>query len=187
MVASPLTLTLQDFLEQPETHPASEFWGGQIFPKPMPQGEHSRLQFKLCAAINQVAEGEQVACAFPELRCIFAGHAIVPDIAVFRWVKIPRTPTGRVANRFELPPDWVIEILSPDQNQTQVLEKLLLCIANGSELGWLIDPDQESILVVLPEQRVQILRSEAILPILTGINLTLTVQTVFAWLGLGTP
>jgi len=28
-------------------------------------------------------------------------------------------PSGRVANRFEIHPDWAIEILSPDQSQTK--------------------------------------------------------------------
>jgi Uma2 family endonuclease len=182
MVASSPSLTLTEFLQQPETQPASEFWGGNIVQKPMPQGEHSRLQYKLCAEINQAGEPGQIAMAFPELRCTFAGNALVPDISVFRWSRIPRQPSGRIANRFETYPDWVIEILSPDQSQTQVLEKLLFCISAGSELGWLIDPDQESLLVVLPGQQVQILRHQASLPVLSGVELPLTVLELFGWL-----
>ena len=40
------TLTLEEFLSLPETKPASEFINGQVIQKPMPQGEHSRLQGK---------------------------------------------------------------------------------------------------------------------------------------------
>lgn len=76
------------------------------------------------------------------------------------------------------------EILSPDQSQTKVLGKLLHCSQPGTELGWLIDPEEESILVVLPEQRVQLLRGTAPLPILNQIGLDLTVEQVFAWLTL---
>jgi len=61
------SLTLEEFLTLPETKPASEFINGEIVQKPMPQGEHSRLQGKLCAVINQVTD--QIAYAFPELRC----------------------------------------------------------------------------------------------------------------------
>jgi Uma2 family endonuclease len=103
---------------------------------------------------------------------------------VFRWERIPQTDTGRIANRFELHPDWAIEILSPSQSSTKVLGKLLHCIQNGTELGWLIDPLEESVLVVLPEQRVQLLTGTAILPVLSGINLSLTVADVFGWLSL---
>ncbi|MGQ9867056.1 MAG: Uma2 family endonuclease [Pseudanabaenaceae cyanobacterium] len=138
-------LSLEAFLAQPETQPASEFWDGQITQKPMPQGEHSQLQIDLCEAINRVAKPAKIAKAFPELRCIFGGKAIVLDIAVFRWQRIPRLSSGRIANRFELPPDWAIEILSPEQKYPQVLRKLLICAEHGTELGWLIDPEEESI------------------------------------------
>jgi Uma2 family endonuclease len=178
-------LTLEEFLKLPETKPASEFINGEIIQKPMPQGEHSSIQVDLCEAINQVAKPQKIAKAFPELRCIFGGEAIVPDIAVFRWERIPFQPSGRVANRFEIHPDWAIEILSPDQSQTKVLGKLLHCSQHGTQLGWLIYPEENSILVVFPGQRVELLAGAAQLPILNGIELELTVEQIFGWLNFG--
>lgn len=178
------SLTLEQFLQRPETKPASEFFQGEVVQKPMPQGEHSTLQGELCDRINQVAKSQQIAYAFPELRCVFGGNAIVPDVAVFRWGRIPRQPSGRVANRFELHPDWAIEILSPEQSQTKVLEKLLYCSEHGTEIGWLIDPEVDSILTVAADQRVQILSGDRLLPILSEISLSLTVEQVFGWLSL---
>jgi Uma2 family endonuclease len=184
MIAVAPSLTLEAFLELPETEPASEFINGEMLQKPMPQGEHSILQGELCETINQVTKPQKIARAFPELRCVFGGDVIVPDVAVFRWERIPLTNTGRVANRFEIPPDWAIEILSPGQSSTRVLGKLLHCIQHGTELGWLLDPLEESVLVVLPEQRVQLLMGETVLPVLNGIDLYLTVGEVFGWLKL---
>lgn len=176
--------TLEAFLQLPETKPASEFINGTIIQKPMPQGEHSLIQTTFCETINQLAKPQKVAVAFPELRCVFGGDTIVPDVAVFRWKRIPRTAAGRIANRFDAPPDWGIEILSPEQSQTKVLGKLLHCSQHGSELGWLVDPEDESILIVFPEQRVQLLQGDSPLPLLSGIDLTLTVNQVFGWLSL---
>jgi Uma2 family endonuclease len=184
MIAVAPSLTLEAFLELPETEPASEFINGEMLQKPMPQGEHSILQGELCETINQVTKPQKIARAFPELRCVFGGNVIVPDVAVFRWERIPLTNTGRIANRFEIPPDWAIEILSPGQSSTRVLGKLLHCIQHGTELGWLLDPLEESVLVVLTEQRVQLLTGEAVLPVLNGIDLSLTVGEVFGWLKL---
>ena len=175
-------LTLEAFLELPETKPAAEFIKGQIIQKPMPQGEHSRLQSKLSAVINQASEARKIAYAFTELRCSFGGDSIIPDIAVFRWDNIPREASGRIANRFFIPPDWAIEILSPDQSITKVLENLLHCSEHGTQLGWLMNPKEESVLLVFPEQRVRLLRGESILPVLAGIDLPLTVAQVFGWL-----
>ncbi len=184
MVATVKNLTLEEFLDRPETKPASEFINGEVSQKPMPQGEHSTLQSELCDRINQVAKAAKLAYAFPELRCTFGGASIVPDVAVFRWGRIPRTDTGRVANRFTLHPDWAIEILSPDQSQTKVLGHLLHCSEHGTEISWLLDPAEASILIVSGEQRVQLLSGDRPLPILSDIPLLLTVEQVFGWLNL---
>lgn len=175
-------LTLEEFLGLPETQPASEFIGGKIFQKVMPPGEHSRLQSKLTSAINNIAEPTQIAYAFPELRCIFGGEVIVPDLSVFLWHRIPRTESGTIANRFELHPDWAIEILSPGQSWTKTLEKLLFCSQQGCELGWLIDPSDEAIGIVNPLQQVSIVRGDRFLTILEGIDLKLTAKEIFDWL-----
>ncbi|MGI0488929.1 Uma2 family endonuclease [Pantanalinema rosaneae CENA516] len=175
-------LTLEKFLDLPETKPASEFIRQKIIQKPMPQGEHSALQGDLCERINQAARPQKIARAFPELRCTFGGQSIVPDVAVFRWARIPVNASGRIENRFFIHPDWAIEILSPDQSQTKVLDHLLHCSEQGTELGWLLDPAEASILIVLPEQRVRLLRGDTVLPVLNGIELALTVEQVFGWL-----
>jgi Uma2 family endonuclease len=124
-------LTLEEFLAQPETEPASEYIDGRIYQKPIPQGEHSILQTRLSKAINQVGEPQQLALALTELRCTFGGRAIVPDISVYEWSRIPRQANGRIANKFEIPPDWVIEILSPDQSPNRVIRKITLCLKQG--------------------------------------------------------
>jgi len=50
-------LTLEEFLQLPETKPASEYIKGQIFQKPMPKSsKHSRLQGRLMRAIDEVVE-----------------------------------------------------------------------------------------------------------------------------------
>ncbi|MGB3199274.1 MAG: Uma2 family endonuclease [Nodosilinea sp.] len=180
-IAAP-RLTLNEFLELPETKPGSEFINGKIIQKPMPQGEHSRLQSKLSTAINAVSEPSQIAYAFPELRCSFGGASIIPDIAVVRWQRIPRQPSGRILNRFPIYPDWSIEILSPEQSQSRVLSNLLHCAQHGTELGWLVDPDEATVLIIWPDQRVQFLEGDATLPVIEGIELSLTVAQLFDWL-----
>lgn len=178
------SITLEEFLKLPETKPASEFINGNITQKPMPQGEHSLLQGQLCEAINRAAKTQKIAMALPELRCTFGGAAVVPDVSVFRWNRIPVESSGKIANRFEIHPDWAIEVLSPDQRQTRVLGNLLHCSQHGTDLGWLLDPEEESILVVFPSQRVQLLKGAVQLPILGGVELELTVEQVFSWLHL---
>ncbi len=173
--------SLESFLSLPETKPACEFINEKTTQKPMPQGKHSRLQVKLSTSINQVVEIPKIAYAFSELRCTFGGASIVPDISVFRWERIPRDNSGQVANRFQIYPDWAIEILSPAQRQNKVLANLLHCIENGTELGWLLNPEDESVLVV-SDRSIQIFKGVDQLPVLNGINLELTAEQIFGWL-----
>ncbi len=178
-------VTLEDFLKLPETVPASELINGYIYQKPMPQGKHSRLQLKLCNAVNQVAEDKQVALAFPELRCTFRGRSIVPDVTVFSWGRIPFDANGEVENVFESHPDWTIEILSPDQNTTKVISNILHCLNSGTQLGWLIDPQERSVFAFLPEQQPLELTGDEQLPVPAFLELELTVAQVFGWLKVG--
>ncbi len=146
-------ITLEDFLALPETKPASEYIDGKIIQKPMPKGKHSIIQGELTIALNSVLKPQKVARAFPELRCTFGGRSTVPDVAVFTWERIPRDDNGEIADSFQAAPDWTIEILSPNQNQTKVTKNILHCLDNGTKLGWLIDPSEKSILVYFPKQQ----------------------------------
>lgn len=178
-------LTLEEFLKLPETKPASEYIDGIIYQKPMPQGKHSRVQTRLSSAINDVGETKKLAVAFTELRCNFGGKSIVPDIAVFEWQRIPLDANGQIANRFDIHPDWIIEILSPEQSANKVIRKITFAIRNGAKLGWLMDCDDESIMVFQPNQFPDIKEKQDILPVLDVLgNWQLTVADVFSCLSL---
>ncbi|MGV2830206.1 Uma2 family endonuclease [Myxosarcina sp. GI1(2024)] len=176
-------LTLEEFLELPETKPASEYIDGKIQQKPMPQGKHSTLQIELASAINQAGKAKKLAYAFTELRCTFVGRSIVPDIAVFEWQNIPLDNNGQIANRFEIAPDWTIEILSPEQSANRVIRKILFCLQNGTKLGYLVDTVDESVTVFQPNQLPEIKEKQDILPVLNVLqNWQLIVEDIFNWL-----
>jgi Uma2 family endonuclease len=176
------SLTLEEFLKLPETKPAKEYINGKIIPKSMPKGRHSRLQSKLCNVINQVTEEAKIAYAFPELRCSFGDRSIVADLVVFEWTRIPFARDGQVPDDFKIPPDWTIEILSPDQNPNKVIGNILYCLEYGSKLGWFIDPNDQSILVFLQGKQPILLQGNQLLPVLESIQLELTATEVFSWL-----
>jgi Uma2 family endonuclease len=180
----PKTLTLKEFLQQPETEPTSEYIDGQIIRKPMPQGKHSIVQGELVPAINGVVKPKRLARAFPELRCTFGGRSTVPDVAVFVWSRIPRDERGEVANLFEIAPNWTIEILSPEQGQTRVTKNILHCLKYGTQMGWLIDPDEQTVFVFRPKQEMEVFDApDAFLPVPEfASELKLMVKDLFAWL-----
>ena len=181
--ASPKTLSLEDFLRQPETEPASEYINGQVLQKPMPKSRHSRLQSKLLQAINAVVEDEQLAYAFPELRCTFSDRSIVPDIAVLRWENIETDEAGVPLDDVTVAPDWTIKILSPGQSANRVAGNILYAMEYGCELGWLVDPDDESVLVFHAGRSPVLFEGDAALPVLSKLpEMGLSVTKIFSWL-----
>jgi Uma2 family endonuclease len=177
-------LTLDEFLQQPETKPASEYINGQIIQKPMPQGEHSAIQTELPPTINVILKPQRIARAFTELRCTFGNRSIVPDVSVFVWERIPRKENGCVADRFEIAPDWIIEILSPGQSQTKLIKKILHCLKHGTEMGWLIDPKEQTVFVFRSQQPPVAFDEPEQLILVPEFarELTLSIGELFGWL-----
>ena len=176
----PETLSLETFLALPETKPAQEYFNGHIYQKPMPQGKHSKLQITLASQINQQAELKRIAYAFTELRCTFAGRSLVPDITVFEWDHIPLDENGEILNKIITAPDWIIEILSPEQSSLQLVEKISFALKNGTKLGWLISPGDRLVMVFQGDRLPETQTENDILPVLVGLeNWTITPQIIF--------
>jgi Uma2 family endonuclease len=185
MVQTPIrSMTLAEFLAMPDTKPASEYIDGQVIQKPMPQGQHSIIQRQLLFAIDPVLGDVGIAQAFPELRCNFAGRSIVPDVAVFETHRIPENERGDVANVFEIAPDWTIEILSPGQSTTKVLRNIKHCVAHGTQMGWLIDPEDRSVIVIGAGQIFDAIdEPNAISPVPEfAKSIQFTIADIFGWL-----
>ena len=177
-------LTLEEFLKLPdiEESPAWEYINGNAIQKPMPKTRHSLLQKRLLAVIDSNTEDYT---ALPELRCTFGERSVVPDVGVVAWNRIQLNEEGEPEDNFVEPPDWTIEILSPEQKANRVIDNILHCLRHGCQLGWLVDPDDRSILTFRPKQEPEVHRGSNQLQVLEGIELELTADQVFGWLKIG--
>lgn len=145
-------LTIDEFLRLPEEKPALEFAEGMATQKVSPKGKHSVLQAAICRLFDSFARARKLAMAFPELRTTFGGRSLVPDVAVYRWSRIPVDDQGRVANDFFEPPDIVVEIVSPEQSTNAVVRRCLWYVGHGVPVALLVDPSDESVLLFRPNQ-----------------------------------
>ena len=139
-------LTLDEFLALPEEKPALEYYDGTVTQKVSPQGQHGVLQFDVAERFNRFGRPKKLALAIPELRATYGQFSLVPDVAVYRWDRIPRTPDGKIANRFTETPDIAVEILSPDQSLTVLAQTCVTFLEQGSEIALLVSPDDESVI-----------------------------------------
>src|SRR4051812_48445575 len=178
-------MTLEEFLELPEDKPYLEYIDGRIEVKVTPQKKHTEIEAELRNCFNAFAAPRKLGRAYVELRCTFAGRSIIPDVAFLLRGHIEIDEAGRPVDATPWPPDIHVEILSPDQGAKKSRDKLAHSTANGCPLGWLIDPDGETIDVIRPAHPTTRMAAGGILegePVLPGFRLP--VAEVFGWLKL---
>lgn len=178
-------ISLEDFLRRPEIDdsPVLEYIDGRVEAKPLPQTQHTVITDELKNALNLVARPRGLGRAFGELRCTFGGRSIVPDILFLLAEHIERDIKGRYRNEILVAPDIHVEILSPGQTDAEAIEKLSFSARHGCPLGWLIDPQRETVRVRRPGRRLRQLAADGFLegePVLPGFRLP--VAQVFRWL-----
>jgi len=172
-------VTLDEFVRQAETKPATEYACGRALQKPMPNREHAALQIFLAALLVQFLDRTGIGQAFTEFRCIFGPpgreRTYVPDLC---YVAREHLTADRYLPRA---PDLAIEILSPDQHMPHFLDKIQFYLLYGVQLVWVIDPATSTVTVQAPNQEAQVLGSGDTLSggdVLPGF--TVPVDAIFA-------
>jgi Uma2 family endonuclease len=176
-------LTLEEFLRLPEQEPPLEYLDGTITQKVSPQGQHGMLELGFATLINGYAVPRKLARAIPELRTTFGGGSPVPDLAVYRWDRVPVDPDGKVSNIFRTPPDIAIEVVSPGQSVPELLKKCRWFVDHGVEIAVLAHPGQEWVRLVRPRAEPRLLRGAERIDLDTVLpGFELTVDDLFATL-----
>lgn len=99
-----------------------------------------------------------------------------PDVA---WVKRSRlTSLSSLQKKKFLPlcPDFVIELRSPADRLQDLQDKMVEYLANGLQLGWLIDPEARQVYMYRPAGEVEELNEPATIsgePVLVGFVLNI--------------
>ena len=153
---------LNEFLALPETKPASEYVYGEVMQKPMPDEEHSELQFFLTTILRRFLALNPIGRALPEWRCVFGPsgeeQAFVPDVVFATHER--HAVQGRTSRKFLwTAPDLAIEILSPDQPAGPFADKILFYLLHGVRLIWVVDPAERTVRVFRPPNYTRILRA----------------------------
>jgi Uma2 family endonuclease len=158
------SLTLDEFLLQPEEQPALEYERGVITQKMSPQPRHGKLQLTLCMRFESYGYPEQLASAFSETRVIWPIEAIsyVPDVVVYQPERVPSGPNGEIADYFLVPPDVAIEIPSPGQGLEAQPQRCRWYVAHGVRVSLLAHPDRHAVWVFRPDGETGPLEGDAV-------------------------
>jgi Uma2 family endonuclease len=133
----------------PATQPETEWIGGQAVQKAMPTTDHSIIQKAFLDVLSQWADAESRGLVGAEWRFRVSRpdipvHPLVPDVA---YMSFPRLRSLPAADRQAptLPPEIVVEVLSPDDKSKNVKRKREDFLAWGVILHIIADPQTRTI------------------------------------------
>lgn len=119
---------------------------GVLHAHPRPTPKHARSSSRLGGELDGPFDrghggpGGWIILDEPELH--LGAHVVVPDLAGWRRARMPKLPETAY---FELPPDWVCEVLSPSTARLDRTDKLTVYAEFGVGHVWLVDPDLKTL------------------------------------------
>ncbi|MBI3536386.1 MAG: Uma2 family endonuclease [Chloroflexi bacterium] len=136
---------------------------GEIIIMPPTGGEAGRINFNLTGEFSKWAKQDDSGIAFDSSTLFVLPNAAKrsPDLA---WIKRERWETLSKKQREGFPPlcpDFVVEIRSPSDSLKTLQAKMQEYIANGAQLGWLLDPIEKRVYIYCLGQAVQQLNNPA--------------------------
>ena len=177
-------LTLQEFFALPEGEPYNELIDGEAVPKVLPQRFHSKTCMGLINLLEPWSQnkGELGIEWAVVLTCHGKDWVPVPDLL---YVSNERL----TLDEFEdgpcpVPPELVIEVISPDQTFAEMAEKATDYLNAGVLRVWVVDPKAKSIAVFSPDTAS--LTYQGDFPLTDSLlpGLTLTARQIFQYAGL---
>ncbi|ODH01347.1 hypothetical protein A4S05_29210 [Nostoc sp. KVJ20] len=174
-------LTLQEFLNLPpeEGDITYELVDGQAIPKMSPKFFHAKLTRVLLNLIEQSCEGKGEVC--PEWAVALTRRGRdwmpIPDILYISYERLPANWDENEA--CPVPPDLVIEIISPGQTFGQMVAKAKDYLDAKVLRVWILDIKARSITVFYPDAAPQTYMGEELLTDSLFEGLQFTIEQVF--------
>jgi Uma2 family endonuclease len=125
---------------------------GEILVTTLAGSKTSKMNSRITRLIDEWAEIDARGIAFDS-----NGGFTLPDgsmrAADAAWVELKKwelLSSEDQARYAPLCPDFVIELRSPSDSLAELKEKMEQWIANGAQVGWLIDPEEKTVYVYRP-------------------------------------
>ncbi len=151
---------------------------GEVVIMPPTGGETGKRNFSLTTLFGNWVEANGTGIGFDSSTgfTLPNGAKRSPDLA---WIKRSRWETLTEEERKKFPPlcpDFVVELRSWTDALDKLQEKMREYIANGAQLGWLIDPQEKKVYIYRPSAEARCLENPETIsgaPVLPGFVLDL--------------
>ena len=140
--------------------------------KPMPSLKHARIQKRLVRQLEDFLQSQYEVLA--EISLSIAENKVIPDVAVFAAGDLPDS-LGPDYTAVAVVPRTAIEILSPTQVISELLDKAARYFAAGVQSYWLVVPELRAVAVYsAPRQYKYFYNGDTLLDPATGAEITVS-------------
>ena len=141
-------VTAEEFAAYPEPLDGSkqELLRGEVITMPPPKYRHGLIQLQIGYLLKCFVIPRKLGWVVVESGMLIErdpDSVFGPDVAFTSIARHPNRPEGYL----EIPPDLVVEVLSPDDRRKHVREKIKDYVKNGVKLVWLVDPEMRTVTV----------------------------------------
>lgn len=145
-IATPL-ITAEEFGRMPDPVDGSkqELVRGVVVKMPPPKARHGVVQSRIDRLLGNFVDARRLGWVVTESGTILERDPDVvrgPDVAFYSVTRQPTLPE----EYFEIAPDLVVEVLSPDDRRGAVRAKVREYVAAGVRLVWVVDPETQTVL-----------------------------------------
>jgi Uma2 family endonuclease len=179
MAATPIRLmTVEEFQKLPEDSGPfyHELRHGELVSVTRPKLKHTHIQ-KRPERLLEAAAGEAgtvvMEMSFRPLPEYELRVADVAYVSRHRWEQ--SDPEDNLAGA----PELVIEVLSPSNTAAEIYDKEKLCVENGAQEFWVVDPDRCQVKVSTPDGRTTTYVSGEEIPLLLFGGAKLAIDAIF--------
>ncbi len=145
-------MTLKEFLESDLE--GFEYRAGELIPMPPPTMEHGEISMSLILPLGTYIREKQLGQLYPsDTTFKLADRVVKPDIA---FVTKERLPDNRRQSS-PVPPDLAVEVVSPTEQEYDIVEKALAYLNAGTRLVWVIEPIAKTVTVYRSETDIRTL------------------------------
>ncbi len=171
-------MTVEEFRHLPEDDGPvyHELRHGELVELTRPKLKHHLIQARLRDRLKALAPSESFVEYEVAYRAQPEYELRVADVA---YISAERWRNADPEDNFRGSPDLVIEVLSPSNTASEMYDKEKLCLENGAQEFWVVDPDRRQVKISTADGRTITWQSGQEIPLPLFENAKLAVDAIF--------
>ncbi|MXY28154.1 Uma2 family endonuclease [Candidatus Poribacteria bacterium] len=149
-----VSMTLAEFLEYDIE--GYEYVKGELVPMSPATRAHSRISVNVIRYLDQHVRENQLGEVHVEATFQVGERGLKPDVAFVSTTRLD----GDENKGFPIPPDLAIEVVSPTDAQSRIVDKAFAYLNAGTRRVWVLEPRSQTVTVYRSEKDMTLLTCE---------------------------